>query len=148
MKKVVNKIPLISEDYPEDYTSYRFISLVQFNKENLLTVIENIDEQYLHCYVIDLCGPEEIDEKTFLEIANDWHENQDIKYPLSVHFTKMGVSAIFSRLLRKYPVEFVSRVIGPIPKFAMTGVSAVKRKKKRVVNLDEAQHPISQFIDC
>jgi len=144
MKKTISKIPLISEDYPDDYASYRFISLIQFGKERVLTVIDNTDDAHLQCYVLDLCGPEGIDEKVFLELANVWHLNESSEYPLSIYFARNNVSDMSSKIMRKFPIEFVSRVIGPMPKYSMNGTGPIKRKKRRQVSVEGVT---SQFID-
>lgn len=148
MKKATNKVPLISEDYPDDYTSYPFISLIQYGKENFLTIIDNSDSNYIHCYVLDLCGPEGIDEKTFLEMAEKWYDHGEVTYPLSIYFAKNGAAELTSKIKRKYNIEFVSRVIGPLPEFSMTGVSGIKRKKKIPIVLGDMVLTTSIFIDC
>ncbi len=148
MKKIANKIPLISEDYPDDYNSYKFISLVQYCKDRLLTVIDNTDDTQMRCFVLDLCGPEGVDEKVFLDAASNWFENNSANYPLSIDLAKNGLGVLSAKIMRTFNIEFVSRVIGPIPRYSMNGVSAVKRKRKRVVDVTETNVTISKFIDC
>lgn len=149
MKKTLNKIPLLSEDYPDDYVSYKFISLIQYGKEKILTVIDNTNNTQMKCFVLDLCGPEGISEQLFLEIANHWYENNFKKYPLSTELAKMGLSLVTSKILRTYNIEYISRVIGPIQKYSSNEATTVKRKRKRILSIDEATGINKQiFIDC
>ena len=147
MKKTLNKIPLISEDYPDDYNSYKFISLIQYGKEKILTVIDNTNDTQMKCFVLDMCGPEGISEQSFLEVANHWFINNSKKYPLSIDLAKNGLGIASSKILRTFNIEYVSRVIGPIPNYSMNGVETTKRKRKRVFSTNEANMVVSQFID-
>lgn len=148
MKRTSKMIPkLISEDYPSEYSGYLFLSLVQYNKEKFLTVIDNADDNNINCFILELCGPESIDQALFLNIANDWFNSNYNNYPLSIEFAKRGLSQYTSRILRTFNIEFVSRVIGPIQKFSMNGAPSVKRKKKRVVEESIKVEAQPAFID-
>ena len=139
-------VPLISEDYPEGYDSYQFISLIQYGREKYLTVIDNSNDETIRCYVLDLCGPEEVDEHAFLEIASIWYKTVSDKFPLSVALTRLGLNQPTSRILRTFDIEFVSRVIGPIPRYGSGGKVSVKRKKKRTLPNEELREFSQQLI--
>lgn len=131
MKKISNKIPLIIEKHPETYNGYPFITLLQYHKNNLLTIIDNSDNQNINCYVLDMCVAEKIDESVIIDIANEWFHTSKDNYPISIEFSRQNMTSFTSRIFRTYNTEFITRVIGPVPTFPMSGVTRVKRRKRK-----------------
>ena len=129
-KKVV---PLIIEPHPKDYTGFSFITLIQYRKYPMLVVIDNMTDDLVHAYVLDLCGPEGLDEETILLIISDWFENNKTNYPISIEFARRGLTLQMSKIYRTLNVEFISRIIGPINKFQMSNVRSIKRRRKKAI---------------
>lgn len=125
--------PLLLEPHPRDYTGLPFLTLIQYRKHPVLTIVDNVDSQTLKVYVLDLCGPEGVDEETMVIAAADWYENNRFNYPISVEFSKRGMTADVSRVYKSFNVEFVSRVIGPVSKFPMVAIKSVKRRRRKTV---------------
>ena len=131
MKRTKDQAPLIVESHPVDYTGYPFITLLRYNKETMLTIIDNRSETAIHGYVLDLCGPERVDEQGIIAIADRWfHENRE-KYPISIEFSRLGVSQITSRIYRSFNVDYITRVIGPMPVFDTTPKRNPRRRKRK-----------------
>ena len=61
-KATKRQVPLIVEQHPGDYTWLPFITLIQYNKESHLTVVDNAEDKTISAFVLDLCGPESIDQ--------------------------------------------------------------------------------------
>lgn len=133
MKKKNTPIPLIVETHPEGYEGYPFITLLQYHRDTQLTVIDNTDGKQIQAYVLDLCGPEKIDEEKFIEIVVEWWDNNHENYPISLEFSKLRVASDFSRIHRTFNIEYITRVIGPLPCFDMTTASTIKRRKRKPV---------------
>lgn len=130
--RISEQIPqLVIEPHPVEYTGFPFITLIQYNKQQLLTIIDNADETCIKAYVLDLCGPELVKEELILETANEWFINNRSKYPLSIEFSKNNVSEISSKIYRTFNIDFVTRVIGPITKFNMKATKSIKRRKRK-----------------
>ena len=83
-RKVV--VPLIVEPHPKDYSGYPFIKLVQYRKLPMLVIVDNIDDEVLRTFVLDLCGPEGIDEDILFRTAANWYEHNRNNFPISVEF--------------------------------------------------------------
>jgi hypothetical protein len=133
-KKVrANTVPLIIEDHPLDYTGYPFITLIQYRRNHVLAIVDNSDDQNIKSYVLDLCGPERVDEEKIIQIAALWYKEAKTLYPLSVEFSRRGVTTEAGRIYRTYNIEFVTRVIGPLPRFEMSETIRVKRRKRKAV---------------
>ncbi len=126
-------VPLIIEPHPKDYTGFPFLTLVQYRKHPMLVVIDNMTDSVVQAYVLDLCGPEGLDEETILMIISEWFDNNKNNYPISIEFARRGVTLQMSKIYRTLNVEFISRIIGPINRFSMSNVRSVKRRRKKVI---------------
>lgn len=152
MKKIVTKLsivapiaepkktsaPLIVEPHPKDYSGFPFITLVQYRKHPMLTIVDNATEDIIRAYVLDLCGPEHVDEELIIQVTSEWYTSNRTHFPISVEFSRLGIASITSKIYRSLNVEFVSRIIGPVPRYPMTAVKSVKRRRRK---------PISTNID-
>lgn len=125
--------PLIIEDHPKDYDGYPFITLIKYRDKHTLNIVDNSDHKKIQTFVLDLCGPESVEEESIILIAAQWYENNAERYPLSFEFSRIGVSEHMSKILRTYNIGFVTRVIGPLPVFPMNEVKSTKRRRRKVV---------------
>lgn len=125
--------PLIVESHPPEYSGLPFITLIQYKKQTMLTIVDNVTDSDIRAYVLDLCGPEHVAEEELIALANAWYENGRILRPFSVELSKAGLTAAVSRVYRVFNIEFISRVIGPAPVYATKSSGQVKRKKCRQV---------------
>lgn len=123
--------PLIVEPHPVDYTGFPFITLIQYRKLPMLAIVDNADDSTLRVFVLDLCGPEGIKEEDIIAIASDWYDNNRSNYPISIEFSRKGIVSSTSKIYRALNIEFVSRVIGPVPKYPMTEVKSIKRRRRK-----------------
>lgn len=128
-----NPIPLIVEDHPDDYDGYPFITLIQYRKSHVLTLVDNADDNQICHFVLDLCGPSQVDEEGIIEVASSWWKERKDQYPISFEFSRLGMTDVVSPIFRTYNIEYVTRVIGPLPKFDMSSTTSVKRRKRKPV---------------
>lgn len=131
MKKISNKYPLIVEAHPEDYEGYDFITLIRYNDINHLTIIDNTDAKFINCYVLDLCKTVGVAEETIIEIAQGWYDASSSDYPISIEFSKRHMTDVASKIQRSFSIDFVTRVIGPLPQFSMKGTVKVRKRKRK-----------------
>ena len=125
-------IPLIVENHPDNYDGYPFITLIQYRKEHFLTIVDNTTTKTIKSFVLDLCGPAAVNEEIVIAIAEQWWENKD-KYPVSFEFSKLGVTDSVSDIYRTFNIDYVTRVIGPLPKFEMQETTSIKRRRRKPV---------------
>ena len=123
--------PLIVEPHPVDYTGFPFITLIQYRKLPMLGIVDNADDSTLRVFVLDLCGPEGIKEEDIIAVASDWYDNNRSNYPISIEFSRKGIVSSTSKIYRALNIEFVSRVIGPVPKYPMGDVKSIKRRRRK-----------------
>lgn len=125
--------PLIIEPYPKDYTGLPFLTLIQFRRQPMLVIVDNVDDDLIRAYVLDLCGPAHVDEERIVLTAAEWFSESRSKYPISIEFSKRGLTAETSKIYRTFDIEFVSRVIGPAPEFPMGATKSVRRRRRKPV---------------
>jgi len=130
-RKISHQAPLIIESHPSDYTGYPFITLLQYNKQHLLTVIDNSDDTAVSAYVLDLCGPERVDEESIIVVIADWYYNRRDRYPLSFEFSILNMTEAVARIYKTFNTDFVTRVIGPLPTFQMAASRNIRRRKRK-----------------
>lgn len=124
---------LVAELHPKDYSSFPFITLIQYRKAPMVCLVDNVRKGNIHAYVLDLCGPAKVDEDIMLNIAQEWHAKSKDKYPLSVEFSRRGFTIMTGRVYRTLDVASVSDVVGPMPAFPMDAVSNPKRRRRKEV---------------
>jgi hypothetical protein len=132
MKKI-KQPSLIRENHPASYKGYEFITLIKFNGETYLNIVDNVVNNNIVSYVIDLCEAMSVDEIELVGIANEWYHNSKDKHPLSIEISKRGLSQKYNSIQRCFPIDYITRVIGPIFTFNMGPPKKVKRKKRKVV---------------
>lgn len=132
-RKNKNACPLIVEEHPDDYEGYPFITLIQYsNDQEFLTIVDNSTDKTISAFVLDMCGPEKINEKLLIEIASKWYYSGNrYNYPLSIELSKLGLAEEMSRIFRTYTIDFVTRVIGPLTVFNMTEKPKIKKRRRK-----------------
>ena len=125
------QVPLIIEEHPDDYVGYPFITLLQYRDKHFLSIVDNADAKGIRAYILDFCGPESVDEEFVIAVAEQWYKTSGGSYPISFEFSKMGVVGEVNKIIKTFNIDFVTRVIGPLPKFPMVGDGRVKRRRKK-----------------
>jgi len=124
---------LVIESHPTDYTGLPFITLIQYSKQILLTIVDHIGPDTIRLFVLDLCGPAGVDEDLILGVAANWYTNKRGAIPLSVEFARLGITHITSQIYRTLNLEYVSRIIGPVITYPPDNITHVKRRRRKPV---------------
>jgi len=124
--------PIIVEDYPKDYQGYKFLTLIKYNEDINLGIVDNVSKRHISAYCLDLCAPQEISENEIVKIANKWFHTNRKNYPVSVEFCKHGVESITSKIIKSYSIDYVSRIIGPIFFFEMNNPAKTRKRKRKI----------------
>lgn len=122
---------LIIEPHPQEYDGLPFVTLIQYSRDALLTIVDNIDGDVIRAFVLDLCGPESVDEEMIINVANEWYTTLHGTVPLSVEFSRRGLTHISSKIYRTLNIEYVSRIIGPVISYPTSEVKRVRRRRRR-----------------
>lgn len=127
------QIPLVVEPYPDDYEGYKFITLIRYNDFNSLNIIDNVINGTINTYVLDLCAPSFVQEDHIIEVVHAWYESDRISHPISVEFSRLGLADEFGKIYRSFPIDYVARIIGPLPEYKMGGAYKIRKRKKKNV---------------
>lgn len=125
--------PLIIEPHPKDYKGYPFITLIMYRKQHMLTIVDNSNDETIKAFVLDYCGAESVNEENLILTAVEWYRENKNKYPISIEFSRRGMTSETARIYRSLNIEYVSRVIGPVPSFPMGVVKSIKRRRRKAV---------------
>lgn len=137
--------PLIVESHPKDYIGFPFITLIQYRKQPMLAIVDNADDQVIRAFVLDLCGPEHVDEEMVIRTAAEWFENNKSNFPISIEFSRRGMTCVTSKIYRALNIEFISRVIGPIQKYPLSTVKSLKRRRRKPISANVEIHSSNVF---
>ena len=124
--------PITVENYPKDYNGYQFITLIKYNDDINLSIIDNVTKRHISAYCLDLCAPQNIPEIEIMKIANKWYHTNRDNYPVSVEFCKEGVEHITSNIIKSYSIDYVSRIIGPVFYFEMNNPTKTRKRKRKI----------------
>lgn len=125
--------PLIVEPHPTDYAGFPFVTLIQYRKQPMLVIVDNADDSVIRAFVLDLCGPENVNEEKLIAAVAAWYDTNKAAFPVSVEFSRLGMTSQTSKIYRALNIEFVSRVIGPVPKYPMAAVKSIKRRRRKPI---------------
>jgi len=132
--QVVKRLfPFIIQNYPSEYTGYPFLTVIQYKNQHIISIIDNVNKKTLKAFVLDLCGPENVDEELVINIASYWYEFEKGGYPLSIEFSKRGLANITSKIMKTYTIDSISRVMGPLYVYPTDNVVKIKRRKRREI---------------
>jgi hypothetical protein len=123
------KAPNLIFEALENKDNMLFLTLLEFKKQKLLVIIENIVEDEIQAYVLDNLAAEGVDQDWFLSVATRWYYAASDRYPLSFEFAKLGAGDVIKKTLKTYNINSVSRVIGRLFTFAINAKPKVKRRK-------------------
>lgn len=127
----MKKIQLIPESYPENYNGYKFISLIKYNERSQITIVDNVISDNIHAFVLDECQALNLDETVLISYAEDWYSKESDKLPFSIFLSKNNTGMEYYNTIKCFPLDFVSRVLGPLFVFNMGNPMKVKRKRKK-----------------
>lgn len=140
VKILSNKKPkslLLIESHPKDYVGYPFITLIQYQDQTLLTIVDNMDESKIMAYCLDYCGPERIDEQKIVSMARDWFEHYSKLYPISIYFAKHDMIETTAKIFHVLNINFVTRFIGPANTYSVSQTHHIRRRKRKSVPKDQ-----------
>jgi hypothetical protein len=126
MKK---KIPALVIEHVKEPVNLFYLSIIEYKRENYLTVIDNITKSDVSAFVLDYTNQEKINTLDFLSLVNNWFYQSAHLHPLSFELSKHGLSDVMAPLYRTFELNSVSRIVGHPFSFNLEPSSKVKRRK-------------------
>jgi hypothetical protein len=125
--------PLIIEKYPDEYTGLPFVTLIQYDNINWVSVVDNMIDGKITAYIIDLCASAGLSEEYILSVCDNWHRKHSDEWPLSIEFGRLGIERQMSKTYRQFMVDKITRLVGPVREFPMTNVQSIKKRRCRII---------------
>lgn len=127
--------PLLKvEPYPSHYEGFQFLSLIQYNEKNILLIVDNILNNNVIGFVVEQCYANSLDPEVLLAKATAWRDQGlHLQMPLSIFLARYNLLDDYSVILKSYPIDSVSRIIGSIHKFEMKKSTRIRRKKHKTI---------------
>jgi len=133
MNNKMDKIaPIIREDHDENYTGKPYFTLVMYQQNPYIVLVDNYINKTINGFVLDYCEVYSIDITNIIKIADEWWED-GCSQPFSIFASQHKLSETIQPIFKTFPEEFVNRAIGPLPKFEMNIIFNVKRRKHREI---------------
>jgi hypothetical protein len=129
--KTNSDFPIPIQSHPSDYDGYEFITLIKYNEEVNLIIVDNVYKKHIDGYCLDLCQPSGVEENLVIKVANFWYHSNKDNYPVSVEFSKRGLAKTTAPIFKSYPIDYVSRIIGPAFQFYMGQPKKVRKRKRK-----------------
>ena len=120
--------PLILENLDSDQ-NHAYLTLIIYKKQKYLVVVDNVGNEEISAFVLDMAEAEGIDVKWFLSVCNLWFYSSSEKYPLSFEFAKTGHLNTVKKIIRTFNTNSVSRIVGRIFMYNIQNKPKVKRRK-------------------
>lgn len=120
--------PLVYEEL-QDQSNHLFLTLVEYKRVKYLTIIENVVDDEIQAYLLDLLEAEGVDQEWFMTVARRWYYSAADRYPLSFEFAKLGKGDVVEKIRKTFNINSISRVIGRLFTYPMNTKPKVKRRK-------------------
>jgi hypothetical protein len=149
LKKIKSNsdFPITVEDYPTDYHGYEFITLIKYNDEVNLGIVDNVTKRHITAFCLDLCGPTGVSEAEIIKVAQKWFINNKENYPVSIEFCKRGLENHSAMISKSYSIDYISRIIGPVFYFEMNNPHKTRKRKRKIPKENpEFQSTVGDFM--
>ena len=129
------KIPALHIEQVADRGNLLYLSLLEFRRQTYLCVIDNLGQEEITAYVLDLAEPAGVDLPAFLSFTTHWFYGRSDILPLSVALAQAGLTEAVAPLFRSFDTAYVSRIIGQT--FVFNALKKAKVRRRRVIPLQE-----------
>lgn len=129
------KIPALIIERITDDSNLQFLSVIEFKRNEYLSVIDNITNTHVKAYTFDNIRPNTIEINAFLSTIIRWYYAESFCKPLSISLSKQGMTGMTAPLYKSFEINGVSRIIGNpfiFPQFTETST-----RKKKILAIPE-----------
>lgn len=127
------KIPDLVVERAEDTGNLFYLSVIEYRKENYLVIVDNINEEELGAYVLDLAAQEGINLKELMSIVTRWFYGKSHNHPLSFEFSRLGLTHLTNKIYKTFELAHVTRLIGNDFTYNIFDSPKVKRRRVTMI---------------
>lgn len=126
-------IPPLIVECIENESNHAFISLIEYKGEGIVCIIDNIEGEELHAYVLPLATPNGVDLHSFMSVATRWFYESSDSHPLSFEFSKCGKSEHVAGMMKTFQIEYITKIVGRVFKYNFSKKRRLRRAKRVVL---------------
>lgn len=127
------KIPTLVVEHAEDTGNHFYLSVVEYRKENYLVIVDNINEEELGAYVLDLAAQEGVNLKELLSVVTRWFYGSSHRCPLSFEFSRLGLTPVTNKIYKTFELAHVTRLIGNDFTYEIFAAPKIKRRRVTMI---------------
>ena len=122
------KIPPLEFEIVQEPTNLHFLTMLEYKKENFLTIIDNITDEEITAFVLDKAQQSGIPVKDFLSVVTHWYYSGSESHPLSIELARHGMTQKYDPIITTFDINYITRIVGK-PFIYSLAVSKVKRRR-------------------
>ena len=117
-----------------DPMNYQYMTYLEFGKdESCLCVIDNIDNGEIKLFILDKLTQSAICPAWFVSMANHWYYHSSEKYPLSIEFSKNGMSQVVTPIYATIPLSSVRKITGRVFSYPLSAEPEIRRRRVKAI---------------
>lgn len=122
-------IPKLFVEFASDSGSLFYLSVLEYRSQQFIGVVNNIDDEEIGMYVLDFAEPEKIDIRTLFSAITLWFYKSSNVHPLSVEFSRLGLTPTTDKIFRTFELAHVTRLVGNGFTYDLTGKPKIRRRR-------------------
>lgn len=129
---VKRKIPKLVIERAEEQGNLHFLSVIKYHNVEYLVVIDNITDEEIGAFVLDIAQQQGLDLQHLLSVIINWFYGNSFNHPLSFEFSKLGLTAATSKIYRTFELAYVTRLIGKDFQYNFKGGKVKRRRVNKI----------------
>ena len=127
------RVPNLIVEFASDSGNLFFLSVLEYRRQNYLTIIDNITSEEVGAYVLDFAQQERLDVRQLITAITLWFYRGSTEYPLSFEFSRLGMTPMTNRIYKTFELPHVTRLIGRDFRFDMETPPKVRRRRVSLI---------------
>lgn len=110
-----------------------FLSVLEYRRQNYLTIVDNVTSDSIGAYVLDFAQQERLDVRQLLSVITLWFYRGSDSHPLSFEFSRLGMTPMTNRIYKTFELPHVTRLIGHDFKFDLETSPKIRRRRVSLI---------------
>lgn len=127
------RIPSLIVEPVSDSGNLYFLSVIEYKRENYLTVVNNIDEEEIGAYVLDFAQQERLNMQQLMSAITLWFYKGSFTHPLSFEFSRLGLTPLTNRIYKSFELTHVTRLVGNDFRYNLSAQPKIRRRRASMI---------------
>lgn len=122
-------IPKLFVEFASDSGSLFYLSVLEYRTQQFIGIVNNIDDNEVGMYVLDFAEPEKVDVRMLFSAITLWFYKSSASHPLSVEFSRLGLTPMADKIFRTFELAHVTRLVGNGFQYDVSAKPKVRRRR-------------------